>query len=234
MKEFELKYKSALGNATTMYACAKESNDKKMIQSLELIFPELKKTKDELIREELINFLETCRDPRFVGSRKQDEWIEWLKNNPIFDMPKIEFKVGDWVIFKNGTPESVYQVEKIENYAYTLRHILGGSMPLSFYSQSLLRPWTIIRDAKVGDVLEFEDHGRLVIGIISFINRATERVDTYCLLEEDKFKVGTFYTLDTINPHPVTAEQHKFFFKKMEEAGYRWDDIKKELIRYEQ
>ena len=127
----------------------------------------------------------------------------------------------------------MYQVEKIENYAYTLRHILGGSMPLSFYSQSLLRPWTIL-DSKVGDVLEFEDHGRLVIGIISFINRASEKVDTYCLLEEDKFKVGVFYTLDTINPHPVTAEQHKFFFKKMEEAGYRWDDIKKELIIYEQ
>lgn len=79
MKEFELKYKSALGSATTMYACAKESNDKKMIQSLELIFPELKKTKDELIKEELIHFLETCRDPRFVGNRKQDEWIEWLE-----------------------------------------------------------------------------------------------------------------------------------------------------------
>ena len=79
MKEFELKYKSALGSATTMYACAKESNDKKIIQSLELIFPELKKTKDELIKEELIHFLETCRDPRFVGNRKQDEWIEWLE-----------------------------------------------------------------------------------------------------------------------------------------------------------
>lgn len=50
-----------------------------MIQSLELVFPELKKTKDELINEELIHFLETCQDTRFVGNRKRDEWIEWLE-----------------------------------------------------------------------------------------------------------------------------------------------------------
>ena len=30
------------------------------------------------MREELIHFLETCRDPRFVGNRKQDKWISWL------------------------------------------------------------------------------------------------------------------------------------------------------------
>lgn len=114
MKEFELKYKSALGTATTMYACAKESNDKEMIQSLELIFPELKKTKDELIREELIHFLETCRDPRFVGSRKQDEWIEWLeKQKPVLsedDEKMIELLIK---IFEVSYPNEFYKVNPV-------------------------------------------------------------------------------------------------------------------------
>ena len=34
---------------------------------------------DNWIREELIHFLETCQDSRFVGNRKRDEWIEWLE-----------------------------------------------------------------------------------------------------------------------------------------------------------
>ena len=65
---------------------------------------------------------------------------------------KIEprFKVGDWVVFIKS--KSVYQVEKIENYEYTLRHILGGSLCLSFSNEELIRKWTI-QDAKDGDIL---------------------------------------------------------------------------------
>ena len=104
----------------------------------------------------------------------------------------------------------------------------GCSFCLSFSKEELIREWTI-QDAKVGDVLEFEDHGRFVIGILSFVNKTTGKVDVSCLLECNKFKVGVFYNLDTVNPHPATKEQRDALMKAMNDAGYKWDAEKKEL-----
>ena len=119
-------------------------------------------------------------------------------------------------------------MEKKENYEYTLRHIFGGSLCLSFSDEKLIREWTI-QDAKDGDALEFEDHGRFVIGILSFVNKTTGKVDVSCLLECNKFKVGVFYNLDTVKPHPATKEQRDSLMKAMNDAGYEWDAEKKEL-----
>lgn len=63
---------------------------------------------------------------------------------------KPRFKVDDWVIYIKS--KSIYRVEKKENYEYTLRYILGGSMCLPFSNEELIREWTI-QDAKDGDVL---------------------------------------------------------------------------------
>lgn len=112
MKNFELEYKSALGTATTMYACAKESNDREMIQSLELIFPELKKSKDELIREEILNcFVEMKKQGCFPSKHKEqyDSWIEWLEKQ---DKQKQVSITDEWI-------ENYWQHEKVNNpYSY--------------------------------------------------------------------------------------------------------------------
>lgn len=98
MEKYERKYKKALEHAKQeLESC--DSQDCATARVLFKLFPELQKSEDARIKEELIHFLETCQDPRFVGNRKQEKWIKWLENNPIFGMPKIKFKVGDWVIF---------------------------------------------------------------------------------------------------------------------------------------
>ena len=156
-----------------------------------------------------------------------DADYEWnAETKTLEKLEKSSFHEGDWVVFT--TSESVYQVEKKENYEYTLRHIFGGSLCLSFSDEKLIREWTI-QDAKDGDVLEFEDHGRFVIGILSFVNKTTGKVDVSCLLECNKFKVGVFYNLDTVKPHPATKEQRDSLMKAMNDAGYEWDAEKKEL-----
>lgn len=141
---------------------------------------------------------------------------------------KIEhrFNVGDWVVFI--TSGSIYQVEKKENYEYTLKNIHGGSFCVSFSNEELIREWTI-QDAMDGDVLEFEDHGRFVTGILSFVNKTTGKVDVSCLLECNKVKVGVFYNLDTVKPHPATKEQRDALMKAIKDAGYEWDAENKEL-----
>ena len=85
--------------------------------------------------------------------------------------------------------------------------------------------WTI-QDAKKGDVLEFGDRGRLVVGIVSYINKSTGKV---CWLENNRLKSRNYYDLDTINPHPASREKRDALMKAMADAGYEWDAEKKEL-----
>lgn len=120
----------------------------------EEIFNELKEDNTERIRKNCIHFLE-LQKKHHAATFEIEECIAWLekKGEQLADKNKPRFDVGVWVVFI--TSESVYQVEKKENYEYTLRHILGGSMCLPFSNEKLIREWTI-EDAKDGDVLADE------------------------------------------------------------------------------
>ena len=140
---------------------------------------------------------------------------------------KIEprFKVGDWVVQNYN----LLKIRYVGNEYYSFETV-DAYVDYMLVSEidSLYHLWTI-QDAKVGDVLEFEDHGRRVIGILSYINKTTGKVDVSCLLECNKFKVGVFYNLDTVKPHPVTKEQRDLLFQKIKEAGYKWNTETKTL-----
>ena len=77
-------------------------------------------------------------------------------------------------------------------------------------------------------MLEFGERGRLVVGIVSYINKSTGKV---CWLENNRFKSRNYYDLDTINPHPASREKRDALMKAMNDAGYVWDVEKKELRR---
>ena len=221
-KEKAKAYDEALKKASA----AHKDEDRHLKATLERIFPELKESEDEKIRKEIISIL---RNAYWTSNRNRfNKLVAWLEKQGKKSTDKIEpsFKVGDWVVFI--TSGSAYQVEKKENYEYTLKNIHGGLLCVSFSNEKLIREWTI-QDANDGDVLEFEDHGRFVIGILSFVNKTTGKVDVSCLLECNKFKVGVFYNLDTVKPHPATKEQRDTFMKAIKDAGYEWDAEKKEL-----
>ena len=144
---------------------------------------------------------------------------------------KIEprFKVGDWVVQNYN----LLKIRYVGNEYYSFETV-DAYVDYMLVSEidSLYHLWTI-QDAKVGDVLEFEDHGRRVIGILSYINKTTGKVDVSCLLECNKFKVGVFYNLDTVKPHPVTKEQRDLLFQKIKESGYKWNIETKTLEKLE-
>lgn len=159
---------------------------------------------------------------------------DWSKFN-VPDKIEPKFNVGDWVVFL--TSESVYQVEKKENYEYTLRHIFGGSLCLSFSDENLIREWTI-KDAKDGDVLCCKSGWMCVF---KTINNHTNTFSSYCFIDSDKWFSNSGsegHTLDkefikTYNGeiHPATKEQRDALMKAMNDAGYEWDTEKKELRR---
>lgn len=141
--------------------------------------------------------------------------------------PKI--KVGDWVVF-NNSHNSIYQISEIRDSYYMLTHTHGGSMSLSFSQGELIRPWTI-EDAKAGDVLMTEDY----IFIFKYILHGG--VHLYCHYDIDDEEFDAYISDAVIgNIHdkgahfqPATKEQRDLLFRKMKEAGYEWDEKKKEL-----
>ena len=142
---------------------------------------------------------------------------------------KSKFKVRDWIT--NGEL-LVGQVSSFDGEYY--HYICDGiEQPLHISNAYNWHLWSIA-DAKDGDVLEFGDHGRLAVGIVSYINKSTGKVDVYCLLEANNFKLGNYYALDTINPHPATKEQREQLEKAMADAGYVWLSGKKELKKIEE
>ena len=135
---------------------------------------------------------------------------------------KIEpkFKIGDWVVFvKSG---SIYQVEKIENYEYTLRHVLGGSLCLPFSNENLIREWTI-QDAKDGDVLVCNDE------ILLFKSYSEQgKISLYCWYNKYKNmfvdKEIIDISLTTKNKIcPATKKQRDILFQKIKERKEKFD-----------
>ena len=173
----------------------------------------------------------------FYGIEDEPNHIDYVKADTYEIInAKLKFKVGDWVVF-NDKHESIYQIEKIENFQYTLRHILGGSMHLSFSNEDMIRLWSI-NDAKDGDVLcGFPYADCPWVGIFHELNDDCT-FNSYCYLQAGVN--GKFCPPSGINVYghstksivPATKEQRDLLFQKMKEAGYVWDADEKKLINH--
>lgn len=195
---------------------------------IERIFPELKEGDDERIKKNCIHFLELQKQ-HHAATFEIEECIDWLEKQgkQLADKNKPKFEVGDWVVFI--TSESVYQVEKKENYEYTLRHILGGSLCLSFSNEKLIREWTI-KDAKDGDVLACNEE----ILLFKSYSVLQERISLYCWYNGHTNNFHSKEVIDILlttrnKVCPATKEQRDSLMKAMNDAGYEWDAENKEL-----
>lgn len=152
-------------------------------------------------------------------------YISWDLENST-DKIEPRFKVGDWIVFIKS--KSIYQVEKKENYKYTLRHILGGSFCLSFSNEDLIREWTI-QDAMDGDILV---HNSFMFGDFIFIYNNTSQTYYYYDSERNRFIIENRehpcpWNMQEVTP--ATKEQRDILMKAMNNAGYEWNIEKKKL-----
>jgi len=200
------------------------------VEDLENAFPELRESDDEKIRKALIAMVHDRDDLWIDYDIHKEEALAWLeKQGEQILTPKTSFKKGDWVVVSNKHRDT-YQIEKIENNQYIIRHILGGSMPLYFCNEDLIRLWTI-KDAMDGDVLVNGSN------IFKFHFIIGTHVRGYCHVNTDD---GRFYNdigntecfglIDDVFT-PATKEQCDVLFARMKDAGYGWDAEKKELKR---
>jgi hypothetical protein len=154
------------------------------------------------------------------------------------DKVEPKFKVGDWVVDKNGT---VHQILSYKNGIY--KHTNGYSAQIF---EDEWRMWDITKDAKDGDVLHSIGWHNDCIFIFNGLDNwkfdepnGDRAVATgYCCLSvsADKMEFG-IQGPDCIEANtvkPSTKIQRNLLFQKMKEAGYEWDAEKKKLRKIEQ
>lgn len=223
-KEKAKAYDEALKKASA----AHKDEDRHLKATLERIFPELKEDDDEKIKKELIQWVDEFPDIIWRGHYKKDI-IDWLENQGKKSADKIKprFNVGDWVVFT--TSRNIYQVEKKENYEYTLKNIHGGSFCVSFSNEELIREWTI-QDAIDGDVLAC--NGEILL--FKSYSVLQGRISLYCWYNG---RTNNFHSKEVVDilltttnkVCPATKEQRDALMKAIKDAGYEWDIEKKEL-----
>ena len=121
------------------------------------------------------------------------------------------------------------KLRKKENYEYTLRHILGGSLCLSFSNEKLIREWTI-KDAKDGDILACNEE----ILLFKSYSVLQKRISLYCWYNGHTNNFHSKEVIDILlttrnKVCPATKEQRDALMKVMNDAGYEWNADKKEL-----
>ena len=136
------------------------------------------------------------------------------------------FKVGDWVVGKNGEPfpsgNYAEQITIIEDNEKGKRIWLSSTL---WVENDYIRLWTI-EDANPGDILI--DGTTNTIGIFKEINKTHWYSKIYCgnATWGSVFRNGGLHKIEATKP--AIKEQRDLLFAKMQEAGYKWDAEKKE------
>lgn len=223
---------------------AQELTEDGYIDKLALVdmFPELKESKDEGIRQLLISFVKYDMPNNYSDDFSKEDCLAWLEKqcengtkgnereipnseqNPA-DKAEPKFKAGDWIYHEISG--NTFHINRIENRTY----ISDEGATISFGRQKDWRLW-IIQDAKDGDVLADG------VGVILFRKIGNKKdanvVDYHCAV----FKSGSFIIQKGVSYwgysndeqlRPATKEQCERFFATMRDVGYKWDADKKEL-----
>ena len=147
------------------------------------------------------------------------------------DMAEPKFKVGDWVVDKNGTAR---QILSYKDGIY--KHTDGYSATIF---EDEWRMWDIAKDAKDGDVIYSRHNTESFewIGIFRSLDKENKRVffygfwnsmvKSFCVCENEAYVLYNDFS-------PATKEQRDALMKAMIDAGYTFDFEKKELKKIEQ
>ena len=207
---------------------------------LENLFPELKESEDEKIRDEICTYIGARQD---ISLNTHNRWLDWLEkqgeqnNSDIKDYNSIDphfgkptdkfepkFHKGDWIV-REGV--GIYKVVEVCESRYEVVDDKDKHYSIDFYEENMCHLWTI-EDAKDGDVLVDEDNN---IGIYKEIGG--NDWDSYIYLGCDgrlRFSIGGRH--EQTDTHSATKEQRDLLFQKMKEAGYEWNAELKELRKF--
>ena len=236
MKELTIEQKvKAYDEALERARIACKDEDKHLQATLKRIFPELKESGDERIRNAIYNALkylerELSWDMLYnrVDILDAYAWLEKQGENPA-DKVEPKFNVGAWIT--NG--DYTWKIVEVKPLDYILQSQDGNIVDDTIsHVDEQFHSFTI-KDAKEGDVLVY-NNGAVEI-IMLFKSSVVERLASYTHFHIFNNDLRINSSCDCGNgAHPATKAQRELLFQKMKEAGYEWDAEKKELKKIEQ
>ena len=249
--DYEKLYKETIGKLRKLHNDW-SSTQNRAAKEIESVFPELRESEGERIKNEIIAFVEQSihrGGGTPIPQEQEDKWIAWLENKGernLSDKVEPKFKVGDWVVDKHYS--KTYQVFSIDNsehnyIAYSCKPLFNTNDDWPRFHEDMIQPWTI-QDANDGDVLQLQHEG--IEHVIVYKRLVKKNFHTilsvHCAYDgstNDFFEDTDSYhcitsECDEKEIHPATKEQRELLFSKMKEAGYEWDAEKKELKKIEQ
>lgn len=228
--DYEEAYKHALARASKLRV---QNPFNTVSQMMEYVFPGLKESEDEFIekiRKNIISYLNNRQITSIAESSATERWISWLEKKgeqKTTDKVGPKFKVGDWIT--NGYCK--YQITFIDSrYWYSETRVLGDVESID----EKYHLWSIA-DAKDGDVLVYgnnpADHHLRIIMLFKSMRTFNSAFNHFHIFD-DEFRINDWCDCGK-TAHPATKEQRDLLFQKMKEAGYEWDEEKKQLKRVE-
>ena len=135
------------------------------------------------------------------------------------------FHEGDWIACEELNTTKILSINMDR---YEVEFIDGNKgFPHIDYIDRNFHLWTI-QDAKDGDILAFNDE---TIVIFKDLYNKTS-FHSYCHIEEGIFTISKKDMPDWWEGkgfYPATEEQRTFLFRKIKEAGYKWNEETKTL-----
>lgn len=167
-------------------------------------------------------------DPDTLIQQRVDALADIVAEQKPTDKIEPKFKIGDWVIDKQGIVHQIANVIENVTYHTYAYDIVGGG----YFNDNTegVRLWTI-QDAKDGDVLAFKNN---IGGIIICKSPTNYNTRSYCRLVNEHLIKREESGWDSTLLVPTTKEQCDLLFQKMKEEGYEWDAENKELKKIEQ
>ena len=204
------------------------------------IFSELAESEDERIRKALINGFKECLKSSQYSKNAQKYWhnikiediFAWLEKQgekPTDKVVEPKFHEGEWCI--DNEDDTIFQIVKVLDKTYTCETNKGIAYTCTYYSlENDARLWTI-QDAKDGDVLVASDNSLFIFEKV--MDNGAYYHFSLCKNGSMEISDGNHAWETARACHPATKEQRDLLFQKMKEAGYEWDDEKKELKKIE-
>lgn len=229
--DYEKKYKEALKRAEGVI----EQNPlmEYLKKGIEYIFPELKESEDERIKNWLIGYFHQYKEDgmeKYANGLKVESILAWLEKQGEQKLAdkviKPKFHEGDWIVFNGLT---LYVKEVIKGFYRTISK--GGiTNSYDWDIDNAARLWTI-QDAKEGDVLACENGWTCIFSCLN-----DNLFSSHCFMDAEGWFCedgGQAHALDNRicgEIHPATKEQRDILFEKMHEAKYMWDSESKQLL----
>lgn len=145
------------------------------------------------------------------------------------DQSKQMFKVGDWIVNKQG---EIARINQVGTRRYYIEFTNGYKTdPMPCFVDEKFHLWTI-RDVKDGDTLVVGDEDGEGVAICGK-DDAVGNNNLYCVYDDENGFIINVKIAKECLLHPANKEQRDTLFARMKESGYLWDVEKKELRRIE-